>query len=249
MQEVIRQFRTETRTQMTAGSGKYLQLTAQVKAAVDANANLKILEDTYWSTRQTNELASFDLYVEKAGNVLTSLSAKGYDTNLPQATLDSIRAKRGELQSALQARDRGTLQSIQQSILILSQQLSQQVRDLQVKVPEERRLTFWIDEGNRATARADMINADLKALGIDTSTLEPILARAKSDLAAAQQALTAGDLTGARTALQKAGQDFRDLAAAYRALVSSGKAPDTATGTVNSFATALETTAGNMGGA
>jgi hypothetical protein len=246
MQETVRKFLDEAKVQMRAGKGRWGELQSQMKAAVDSNPNIESLKNGYWSTRNTNELANFDTRVQRAQSVIDALKAKAYDTTTPQATLDAIRAKRSALEAALAAQDNNQIRTINQEIYQLSQQLVQQVKDLQVSIPDKTIVKYYIDLGNRATARADMINNDLKALGIDTSAAEQALTSAKGHLSEAQAALDAGNIAGAQDALHKVKEDFRNLAQAYRDIAHAGSLSSDMTTTLNSMATTLDQTADRM---
>lgn len=246
MNQVNVQFRHELRAQMKNGKGRAAELKAQVDAAVQSNADLASLENTYWSMRTTNELENFDTRVERAASSLTVLKAKGYDTTAAQAKLDEIKAQRPLLESALNSHDRTQIQAVQQQILTLSQQLAQIVKDLQVQVPQEKKIQFHISEGNRAVARADMVNADLKSLGIDTTSAEQYTAAAKTDLAAAQSSLDAKDLTGAQASLDTAKADLKSLAQAYRDIAKRFQDDAATAATLSSTAQALDSTTASM---
>lgn len=115
-----------------------------------------------------------------------------------------------------------------------------------MQVPPEKRIRFLISEGNRAVARAEMVNADLQVLSIDTTQAEQYTAAAKRDLAAAQAALDAQDIPGAQAALTRAKEDLKALAQAYRDIAKRYQ-DDTATpATLSSTAQALDSTISSM---
>jgi hypothetical protein len=247
MNQVNLEFRQELRNQMTAGRGRPAELKAQVDAAVKGNPALASLESAYWSTRTTGELANFDIRVQRAGTVLSNLSVKGYDTTQAQAKLTEITALRSTLEPALNSHDRTQIQAVQEHIRTLFSDLGQIVKDLQVQVPQDRRIQFPINEGNRAVARAEMINADLRFLDIDTSMAEQYTGAAKADLAAAQAALDADNFNGAKTSLNAARQDLKSLAQAYRDIAARYKSDATTASTLTATAAALDNTAASMG--
>jgi len=247
MNKVNMQFRQELRDQMKAGHGRPAELKAQADAAVQGNAALVSLESAYWSTRTTGELANFDIRVQRATNVLSNLTAKGYDTTQAQVKLTQITALRGSLESALDSHDHTQIHEVQQQILTLSQELARIVKDLQVKVPHDRRILYHIHEGNRAVVRAEMINADLRSLDIDTLLAEQYTGAAKTSLAAAQAALDANNTGSTKTSLDAARQDLKSLAQVYRDIAGRYKPGATTSSTLTSTAQALDTTAATMG--
>lgn len=246
MNQVNTQFRQELRNQMKTGRGKTAELKSQVDSAVQANAQLATLESAYWSTRTLNELSNFDTRTERSAGILATLAAKGYDTTTAQAKLDEIKAQRPDLESALNSHDRAQIQAVQQKILGLSQELAQIVKDLQVQVPQEKRIQSRINEGNRAVARAEMVNADLKALNIDITQAEQYTAAAKADLAAAQSALDAQDLPGAQASLDKAKEDLKNLSQAYRDIAKRYQSEPAAVSELTSTALALDSMTASM---
>ncbi|HUK92957.1 MAG TPA: hypothetical protein VLU98_02855 [Methanomicrobiales archaeon] len=246
MADLVRQFRAETLTQLKASRGKAADLKVKIDAAVSGNPQIATLEATYWSTRETDRLANFDTQTARAQKVLDTLKGKGYDTSTAQATLDQITGKRSDLESALASHDNTQIQSVNQAIEDLWKTLGQQVKDLQVKVTDAQKDQYWINAGERAMGRVDMIDSDLKTLGVDTSTIDPLVTTAKSDLSSAQSAYASGDLNGAKTGLQTFRDDLKSLRDAYRALVGSGKVSGNAARDVQSLATALDSTATQM---
>jgi hypothetical protein len=249
MQETVRMFLNEAKVQMRAGKGRWGELQSQMKAAVDSNANIGSLKNGYWSTRNENELANFDTRVQRVQVVLDTLKGKGYDTTAAQGTLDAIRAKRSLLEAAILAQDTTRIQVINKDIYTLSQQLVQQVKDLQVAVPDKTIIKYYIGLGNRAVARAEMINNDLRSLGIGVTAAEQALSAVKTDISAAQAALDAGDVTGAKDALHKAKADVIALAQAYRTIAKTAGISADEAGTLETTAATLDLAAAEMGAA
>ena len=67
LQQTATRFRTEMRSQMTAYHGMPRDLQNQVQTTLNGNATmLTALENTYWETRETNELFIFDTRVTRA---------------------------------------------------------------------------------------------------------------------------------------------------------------------------------------
>jgi hypothetical protein len=246
MNQVNSRFRQELRSQMKNGRGKAADLKSAVDAAVQSDGNLAVLESAYWSARTTNELANFDTRVERATATLAVLKEKGYDTTAAQAKLEEITAQRPVLEAALNSHDATQIRSVQQQVLTLSQELARIVKDLQVQVPEEKKIRFHISEGNRAVVRAEMVNADLKTLGIDTAAAETYTAAAKAGLASAQSALDAKDPAGARALLDTVKEDFKSLAQAYRDIAKRYQDDAPTAATLNSTAQALDSMTASM---
>jgi chromosome segregation ATPase len=231
---------------MKNGRGKAADLKSAVDAAVQSNGNLAVLEGAYWSTRTTNELANFDTRVQRAADGIALLSGRGYDTAAAQAQLGEITAQRPVLESALNSHERTQIQAVEQQILTLSQQLAQIVKDLQVQVPQEKKIRFHISEGNRAVARTDMVNADLKSLDIDTTQAEQYTASARADLAAAETALGSQDLAGAQAALDRAKADLKNLSQAYRDIAKRYQQDTATVDDLTATATALDSLTASM---
>ena len=211
MEQINTRFREELRIQMKTGHGKTAELKSLIDAAVQGDVSLTSLESSYWSTRTSEELANFDLHVQRSQIVIDSLHARGYDTAMAQARLTEITDKRASLESALASHDKTQIDTVQQQLTPLWQQLATIVKDLQVQDPvQEKQILTRINEGNRAVERADMVNADLKALSIDTTLAEQYTAAAKVNLAAAQASLTGGNLEEAQVSIDAVKQDFRN---------------------------------------
>ena len=241
------EFRLEALKQMLAGKGKLTDLRTAIKdAAGKDKAKISALELAYWDTRASLTIENFLTRVDRAQKVLDALKAKGFDTTQPQATLDAIKGKKGDMQAALDARDADQVRAVWTQIHDLSKQLVAQVKDLQVRVPEEKKVQFWINAGDRAIERSGPVLSDLELLGIDTSTLKPSLAAAKDDLQAAKTAFAVGNLKTAEQALKALRSDFKDLADAYRDLVGEKNLSEKNLLEVRSMAGALDATVKEM---
>jgi len=247
MNQINLQFRQELRSQMKTGRGKPADLKALVDSAVQDNADLASLESSYWSLRTTNELANFDNRVQRATNLLANLIAKGYDTTRAQVKLDEIAGQRSALESALETHDHTRIQAVQQQILVLSRELAVIVKDLQVQVPQEKRIQYQINEGNRAAARADRVNADLKTLNLDTSMAEQYTAAAKTHLMAAQVSLDGKNTGDAQASLDAAKMDLKNLSQAYKDIALRYEVVSSTESTLTSMAQALDGTTASMG--
>jgi hypothetical protein len=238
------EFRLEGVRQMVAGKGSWTDLRAAISAGLDRDAAaIDALELAYRNTRTDLTLENFHTRVDRAQKVLDALKAKGYDTAPAQATLDAIRAKEAALKAALESQDTDQVRTVWAELNDLSKQLAAQVKDLQVQVPQEKKIRFWIGVGTRAVDRAGQVIGDLERLGIDTSTLEPVLDKARNHLKVAQDAAASGDLTGAQLALSDLRTDFRDLAGAYRDLAGKEKLTGKSLREARSMAGALDSAA------
>ena len=248
IEQINTQFRQELRSQLKAGRGKNAELKSLVDAAVQGDASLASMESSYWTTRTSEELANFDLRVQRSQTVIDSLKVKGYDNTTAQAKLAEIIAKRSSLESALASHDKKQIEPVQQQIGSLWEQLATIVKDLQVKVPpQDKQILSRINEGNRAVARADMVNADLKALSIDTTLAEQYTATAKVNLAAAQASLTTGNLDLAQASIDAAKLDLKNLSQAYKDISHRYKVPATAASEATATAGALDSTVTSLG--
>jgi len=216
MNKVNLQFRQELRDQMKAGRGVTTRLNEDVDQMLAWNKRLAILESTYWSARMVDEQVNFDTQVQRAADVLSNLTAQGYDTTDASVKLDEIGGMRTDLRQALHARDPAQIQAVQQQISVLSKELVQIVKDLQVQGSQDRQIRFHIREGNRAILRAERINAILQSQHFVMTKPVQYAAAAKTDLAAAQAALDTKNTDGAKASLRAARQDLTSLAQAYR---------------------------------
>jgi hypothetical protein len=236
MNKVNLQFRQELKKQMEAGRGVTARLNEDVDDMVAWNKRLPVLESTYWSARMSDEQANFDTQMQRATDVLANLTAQGYDTTDASFKIDEIGGRRSDLRQALNARDPAQIQIAQQQISVLSKELVQIVKNLQVQGSQDRQIRFHIREGNRATRRAEMINANLRSRNISPAKVVQYTAAAKTDLAAAQAALDTKNTDGAKASLHAARQDLTSLAQAYRD--SSGQDKGDAAGASSLNATA-----------
>ena len=207
--QITTSFRMETRQQMKEYKGKGLALMTQIKTALEEKeGELNGLKDAYWGAVRNNTLEIFDMRIERAQEVLDTLSENGYDTSEAQTKLDEIQSERSSLESALNEKDHIEIRQAHLEILNLSKELRQIVKDLQVKIPQNIMIKHWIHVGDRVVDRTATIISELKTLGIDVSELENIHVQAVTDLEKAQSEFDAGNSEGAITALK----DLKELA-------------------------------------
>jgi hypothetical protein len=216
MNKVNKAFRQELRNQMEAGRGATARLNRDVDDMVAWNKRLPVLESAYWTARMGDEQANFDTQVQRAAEVLSNLKAEGYDTTDASYKLDEIGGMRSDLRQALNARDPAEIRAAQQQIVVLSKELVQIAKDLQVEGSQDRQVRFHILEGNRAVLRAETINASLQSRNISLLKAVQYTAAAKTDLAAAQAALDAKNTDAAKVSLRAVRQDLTSLAKAYQ---------------------------------
>lgn len=209
----LRSLRIENLLSVANLTSKIEDIKTEHQSEIDA------LEDNYWSVRKTNMLAVFDLRVDKAQDVLDKLDDKGYDITEAQAKLDEIKAKRVEMEDALDQRDGVAVGSVRIEIYDLGNELRQIVRDLQVEVSPLRGIEYWLDVGDKIQERLSMITSELEELGLDVSELNDIKAQAESDLDTAEEKWLYGDFDAAEQALEDYKNDLQDFVDAYQILV------------------------------
>lgn len=114
--QITRQFQTEIRVQVAAGSLAEDDLDSAVSAAVEGDSRSRLLEDEYWMTRMDSEPAAFDRYIRESRETLFALRGYGYDVAPAQEKLDTIETMRGEFVAALASHDFGTAETIREKI-------------------------------------------------------------------------------------------------------------------------------------
>ncbi len=216
-------FRVELAQQRDANNGQLLPLLSRISDAKNGNAEMASLEDAYWESRKTNELAIFDIRVERAQTVLDNRAGAGYDITEAQAKLEEIKAKRPELEEALADRDHIQITAVTKEIFELSAELARIVKELQVELTDEQKVGFWIRAGKRAAERISAVISDLESLGNDVSALNELLSSLNGNLDKAMQALDAGDIEAAKAALSDARADFVEIVKELKAITFQGQ--------------------------
>ncbi len=217
-------FQQELHTKMNAYQGKILILLNQIQIALENNATmLSTLEDSYWTIRQANELWIFDNRVANAQTILNTLTSRGYNTTQAKTKLDEIQDKRSDLQAVYEAQNQNKIHSLNMQILTLSKELRTIVKNLQIQIPQEKRVQYWIHVGERAVDRTATIISELETLRIDVTILQEIHSQAKVDLDRTKEAFKANDIQGAIDALHELKADFVDLKNAFYDLVNDRK--------------------------
>jgi len=245
--QITNKFRLEGREQMSEHDGRVLQLLARITEALqDENETHQELKDAYWETRKTNELGIFDTRVGWAQDILDILSNRSYNTTDSQAKLDEISAKRSDLELAYDERNNIEIIRTGLDILNLSRDLHSMVRDLQVSIPRQRIIRFWVNVGERVLERVDVIVSELEELGMDIEGLEEIRMAAEEDLIAASRALHDSDLGEAAKALRDLKTHLIELSDTYRNLVLGGDLPEDVGDKVESTSDAMDVVVAGM---
>jgi len=213
-------FRLEARKLMEENDGRILELLSQIAAQLEEHKeDLNILKDRYWETRRRNVLEIMDICVGRAQDVLETLEDRGYNITDAQARLEEIKLKRSDLEDALDARNSVRVVRVELEILGLSVELGEIVEDLQVEIPKEKIVEYWITVCGKALERIDTIISELKALGLDVTELEEAHSKAETDLERTEEAFESGDLLGAIGALNDLKSDLIELKEAYEELM------------------------------
>jgi hypothetical protein len=249
LKQITSEFRSELRTQMLTYDGKLLKLENQIQTALQVDkSRLQTLEDVYWTTRETNELWIFDTRVDHAQDIITALTNHGYNTTEARAKLDEIQGKRGELEAAFQARDYDQIHVVNLQLYALSIDLRIIVKNLQIQIPLEKKVRYWISVGGHAVNRTATIISELETLGVNVTALQEIHAQAVMDLANAEELFAANDTQGALGALHDLRADFILLRDAYHILIVQGMITGDEQTKVESVTTALNDTINGMNG-
>lgn len=247
MRNTTEKFRADTLDVMTKGQGKWDALNSEVSAVKNNNPYIQAKQDAYWAVRKENNLADFDAWVRDGQQHLDGLKSRGYDTTSAQRALDVFSSKRPDVEAALKTKAETAIQSVNQQILPLSEQYIQKFAAVQQQVPDSIRFGFFIEQGNRAVELADRINFALVPVMIDIGEAESILAKTKTDLAAARNVLNTGNLGAAKAPLILVRKDFIDLAQAYRDIARTVVLPGNLSEELNTMAFRLDYAADQMG--
>ena len=246
MRKIVKEFRGETTTQMTAGYGKTEELAIQIRKATTNNPYITQKEASYWSTRRTLQLADFDAWERDAQQKLDTLKKNGFDTENAQRTLDVFVSKRPALVSALDAKSEDRISSVNSVTYPLSEQLVEQVAETQEQVSDEERMQFLVEQGYRATYRADATNAELIKILLDLGPVETTTRTLKLDLAESRRILSTGNLALAKTPLTRVKKDLKDLSMEYRDIANTADLPPALTSSLRVLVLTLDTTADGM---
>jgi hypothetical protein len=244
LRTITEEFRNEMNNQMAIGEGWNTgKLNSQLSAATNNNPYIQAKNDTYWNTLSEGQLGDFDADVQNAQTVIDTLDQDGYNTTDPQWTLHMIVAKRPDLKAALDLRDEYGIRSTLNDIFQLSQQLAQQVTDIQGQVPKNTKIQFLADQAGRAALRGDAINNDLKALLLDVGPEETTVSQMKTDIAGTRSMIESGNIDQASTSLILLKQDLTDLSQEYQNIADSANLPPDLAETMRSLAITLNNAA------
>lgn len=192
------------------------------------------------------EIQNLDMHLERAEKLLFMLSARGYDTSSVNTTLEEIRNQRDVLADALAGNDIDQIRIVQKEILLITQKLAGDIRDLQVTAPDQKKAHFWLEVSERGYKRAQMVENDLDHLGLATSALDSRLSRMKEDLEKAQNAFDRGDTADAKEALKQVREDFRAYIRAVREAIGGKDISSKMMHRILTFATTIESEAQKM---
>ncbi|MCU0631056.1 MAG: hypothetical protein MUF37_07890 [Methanoregulaceae archaeon] len=86
------------------------------------------VKDDLWNVHMKYRIQQFDLNVQKATDVIGVLDKYQYDTTAMKATLSEIMAKKPALQSAVSAKDKDALKSVNQELVNLWKEYGKTVK-------------------------------------------------------------------------------------------------------------------------
>ena len=246
MRAITKEFKSETAVQMTNGYGKWDDLSFQVGKSTTDNPYIVEKTASYWNTRRSLQLAGYDAWARDAQGSLDLLVTEGYDTAKAQRTLDVFSSKRPSVAAALEAKDEERIRTVNGITLPLSEQLGEQVAEAQMKVSEAERMQFLVDQGLRATSRADAMNAELVKILLDLGPVETTTRSLKLDLAESRRILSTGNLPLAKTPLTRVKKEMKDLSMAYRDIANTADLPPALTSSLRVLVITLDATADTM---
>ena len=224
LQGITKDFRIENQRLIREYNVKRIQLLARITVALAENEeNINDLKDKQWEKKKEIKLEIFDKRVERAQGVLNLLEEKSYDITEAQAKLDDINAKRTDLEEALDSRVNLSVVAVEHEILELSKELRVIVRELQVGIPQEKRIEHWIGVGERALERTNTIIEELEGLGIEVDNLKELHSAAEAELDKAKEAYEEGNLEEAKAAIESFKEALKELKDAYRELVAGNE--------------------------
>ena len=243
---IAQAFRDETAVQMKAAEGILHDLRTSVQSALAASASVESLGYQYWHTRETTDLADFDVMTDRAGAMLTEFRRNGYEITTAQEKLTEIITMRNELASALRTRDNPGIEQAHKKIHTASIGFAQSVRDLRVNVPPDAQIRQKIEQGSAVMTRAGMVNTDLTSRGLLTGAAETYVANGTAQLAIAANQLDNGNTEGAKATLLQFRTTVQYLRDSYRMVLVKEDLPQTTAQGVLSVAQALDMTAARM---
>ncbi|MHB8164682.1 MAG: hypothetical protein ACYDDV_10155 [Methanoregula sp.] len=239
-------FREESAARIKTLHGNPGFLRQSLQSAVVASARVRSLEDQYWQTRATTELAAFDLRVERARALLTALRSNDYEITAAQEKFTEITIMRTELATALNLRDDTGIEQAHKKIHTASLGFVQAVRGTRLDASHDTNLRQTIGQGSAVMTRAGRINTELNTRGLGTRALEQYVSDGTAQLAAAAARLDNGKPEDARATLLQFRSTVQSLRDAYRSVLVKEDLPRTTAQGVLSVAQSLDITAARM---
>ena len=175
------------------------------------------------------------------------MTSRGYNTTESQAKLNEIIGKRSDLEAALAARNQTQIHAVNVQILGLSNDLRTIVRNLQIHVPQTKKVQYWILVGGRVINRTATIIQDLATLGVNVSQLQQFHTQAQQDLRNATIAWNLNNTHETINALHAFKADLIALRNAFHDLINSGRVTGDTKTTVENLTTALDDTTNELG--
>lgn len=217
--EINKEFKQAVREILTPG--QRVEVSLEVALALkNNNETFENLKNAAWITSKDATLSIFDAHVEKALYVLNKLDENRYDTSEARNTLSEIEMLREEFGEAYNNHDRILINEIRREINNLAQELKQQVKDLQVKVPVAARTNFWLYVADKASKRADMIISDLNKLDIETKNLVEINNEAKELINLAAEEIVDNNFGNAIEYLKQVRELNKEIREEYRNIIN-----------------------------
>ena len=172
MKTQIAQFRTDLKTALSADNGSDSSLQSSVNASVTADqATIQNLDNAYWTARETSRLDEFSYNDARRTSCLANLTAKGIDVTSAQQIENQIQALQPNLKAALDAKSDSQLDTVNDEIYGLCQQLSQAVSTVSWQYRETNRLAQF---DNTTTKMQDRLD-NMTTKGLDVSSAQTIL--------------------------------------------------------------------------
>ncbi|PKL70236.1 MAG: hypothetical protein CVV30_02430 [Methanomicrobiales archaeon HGW-Methanomicrobiales-1] len=239
-------FREESAARIKTLHGNPAVLPPSVQSAVTASVRVRSLEDQYWQTRTTSELAAFDLRAEQAQTLLAALRSNDYEITAAQEKLTEISTMRNALATALNSRDDTGIEQAHKKIHNASLGFVQAVRLIRLDASQDTNLRQTIEQGSAVMTRAGRINTELKSRGLGISAPAQFVSTGTAQLAAAAAQLDNGKPEDARATLLQFRSTVQSLRDAYRSVLVKEDLPRTTAQEILSVAQSLDITAARM---
>ncbi|MFA6225772.1 MAG: hypothetical protein WC620_06240 [Methanoregula sp.] len=188
---ITQAFNDETAVQLKTSTGNAGDLRISMQSSLAGSDHMRSLEVQYWQTRTTIELADFDLWTVRAGEMLTTLRGNGYEITAAHEKLTEITTMRNELATTISTRDNTGIEQAHKKIHTASIGFAQTVRGLRVDVFPDLRQK--IEQGSAVMTRARMVNADLNMRGLMNGSAESYVSAGTAQLSVATVQLDNGN--------------------------------------------------------